>query len=86
VPAVGVSATLAARDGTEVGPFDLPLLWHPMLYHCGRNVTVPADGEYTLRIRIDPPAFMRHDEVNDKRFLDPVEVAFDRVRVERGRD
>jgi hypothetical protein len=35
------------------------------------NVTVPADGEYTLRVRIDPPAFMRHDELNGKRFVDP---------------
>ena len=86
VPAVGVTATLAAPDGTEAGPFELPLLWHPMLYHYGRNVTVEADGEYTLRVRIDPPVFMRHDEVNGKRFLDPVEVAFDRVRVKRGKD
>ena len=33
---------LRPPDGTEVGPFELPLLWHPMLYHYGRNVTVPG--------------------------------------------
>jgi hypothetical protein len=86
VPAVGVTATLAAPDGTVVGPFELPLLWHPMLYHYGRNVTVPAGGDYTLRVRIDPAAFTRHEEVNGKRLLEPIEVAFDRVHVERGRD
>jgi PfpI family intracellular protease len=86
VPAVGVTATLTAPDGSVAGPFELPLLWHPMLYHYGRNVTVPTDGDYALRVRIDPPAFMRHDEINGRRFLEPVEVEFDRVQVERGKD
>jgi hypothetical protein len=85
-PAVGVTARLAAPDGTELGPLELRLLWHPMIYQYGRNMTLPADGEYTLRVRIEPPAFMRHDELNGRRFLNPVEVAFDRVQVKRGRD
>ena len=86
VPAAGVTATLTAPDGSEAGPFELPMLWHPMLYHYGRNVAVPASGEYALRIRIEPPSFMRHDEVNGRRFLEPVEVEFGKVRVECGKD
>jgi hypothetical protein len=86
VPGVRVIATLVAPDGNEVGTHEQPLMWHPMIYHYGRNWTVPADGEYTLRVRVEPPAFMRHDEVNGKRFTEPVEVEFTGVKVERGSD
>ena len=86
VPGVRVLATLVAPDGEEVGTHEQPLLWHPMIYHYGRNWTVPADGEYTLRVHVDPPAFMRHDEVNGRRFAEPVDVEFAGVQVERGSD
>lgn len=84
VPGVHVLATLIDPDGEEVGTHEQPLLWHPMIYHYGRNWTVPADGRYTLRVRVEPPTFMRHDEVNGKRFTDPVEVEFQGVGIERG--
>ena len=84
VPTLKVEATLIAPDGTEVGTYEHPLLWHPMLYHYGRNWTVPADGEYTLRVHIDPPTFMRHDEVNGRRFLKPVDIEFTGVKVTQG--
>jgi hypothetical protein len=86
VPGVKVTATLSDPDGDEVGPHELPLLWHPMIYHYGRNVSVPADGIYKLRVHVDPPTFMRHDETNGCRFTEPVDVEFDRVEVERGQD
>jgi len=47
-----------------------------MIYHYGRNWTVPMDGEYTSRVRVEPPTFMRHDEVNGRRFTEPVDVEF----------
>ena len=84
VPAVAVSATLVTPDGQELGPYDQELVWHPMLYHYARNWTVPQDGEYTLRVHIDPPAFMRHDEVNGRRFTEPVDVEFTGVAIRRG--
>ena len=86
VPGARVLATLVSPDGDELGTHEHPLLWHPMLYHYGRNWTVPADGEYTLRVRVEPPAFMRHDEVNGRRFTEPVDVEFAGVRIERGQD
>ena len=73
-------------DGNEVGTYERPLIWHPIIYPYGRNCVVPSDGEYTLRIRVEPPTFMRHDEVNGWRFTDPVEVEFTGVKVERGQD
>lgn len=86
VPAVRVTATLVDPDGNEVGTHEHPLLWHPMIYHYGRNWTVPCDGTYRMKVRVEPPTFMRHDEVNGKRFTEPVEVEFDEVQVERGSD
>lgn len=84
VPAVKVTGTLVDPDGNEVGSHEHPLLWHPMLYHYGRNWTVPSDGAYTLHVRVEPPTFMRHDEVNGCRFKDVVETTFENVKVERG--
>lgn len=86
IPGVRVLATLVDPDGNEVGTHEQPLLWHPMLYHYGRNWQLPADGAYTLRIRVEPPTFLRHDEVNGRRFTEPVEVEFTGVDVERGQD
>ncbi len=86
VPGLRVVGTLVAPDGSEVGSHEHPMLWHPMIYHYGRNWTVPSDGEYTLRVHVEPPRFPRHDDVNGLRFMEPVDVEFTGVRVERGRD
>ena len=68
MPCLKVTGTLIDPDGNEVGTHEHELLWHPMIYHYGRNWTVPADGEYTLKVHIEPPTFMRHDEINGCRF------------------
>ena len=86
VPALTVHGTLVDPDGNEVGTHEHALLWHPMIYHYGRNWEVPADGVYTLKVRIEPPPFMRHDEINGKRFASEVEVEFSGVKVQRGQD
>lgn len=86
VPALTVYGTLIDPDGNDLGTYEHPLLWHPMIYHYGRNWTVPQDGEYTLKVRIEPATFMRHDEINGKRFAAPVETEFTGVKVERGQD
>jgi hypothetical protein len=35
-------------------------------------------------VHVDPATFMRHDEVNGRRFAEPVDVEFTGVKVERG--
>ena len=84
VPALNVTATLIGADGKEVGTHQQPFLWHPWLYHYGRNWTLPRDGQYTLRIHIDPPTFSRHDKENGNRFAQPVEVEFQHVTIKTG--
>lgn len=85
VPCVTVEATLVDGDGNDVGTHEQPLIWHPMLYHYGRNWQVPGDGQYTLRVHVEPPRFMRHDKTNGKRFMEPVDVEFAGVQVKTGR-
>lgn len=84
IPGLTVYATLIDGSGDEVGTHQQPFLWHPYLYHYGRNWVVPGDGEYTLRVQIDAPDFMRHDEVNGKRFAEPVDVEFTGVKIQTG--
>jgi len=42
VPGASVTATFEGDDGTEVDPVDVPMLWHPGLYHHGRTSNSPA--------------------------------------------
>ena len=85
VPALDVCVTLVDEDGVELGPHAQPFVWHPWLYHYGRNWRVEHGGEYRVRVRIEPPEFLRHDHENGRRYRDAVEVEFEHVPVEPGR-
>lgn len=82
VPGLEVTVTLADEDGGEVGTHVQPFLWHPWLYHYGRNWKVPRQGSYRVRVRVEPPTFMRHDHENGRRYLEPVEVEFDGIEID----
>ena len=86
IPYLDVTATLVSDNGDETGPFQVPFVWHPGLYHYGRNIKVPGDGRYTLRVRIKPPTFMRHDKTNGKRYAETVETEFKDVTIKTGRE
>ena len=86
IPEVDVEVTLEGEDGAEVGPFETPFLYHPGLFHYGKNVEIPGDGTYDITIEVDAPTFMRHDEENGNRYGEGVEVTFEGVDVEAGRD
>jgi Fe2+ transport protein len=82
VPYLGVTATLIDDEGRELGPHEQPFIWHPWLYHYGRNWTVPEGGAYRVRVRIEPPGFMRHDHENGSCYTEPVEVEFEAIEIE----
>lgn len=84
VPSARVIVTLIGPDGDRLGTHEQPLLWHPMVYHYGRNWSAPSDGSYGLRVRVEPPRFLRHDQVNGNRLVDPVEIEFRDVRIHHG--
>ncbi|MYZ46882.1 iron transporter [Propylenella binzhouense] len=84
IPGLRVSVTVKAESGEEIGTHEHPLLWHPYLYHYGRNWKVPGEGKYDLTIRFDAPDFPRHDKKNGKRFVDGAEVTFKGVEIKTG--
>lgn len=73
------------RDDTVIFSTAMPFLWHPFLYHYGRNVQVPDEGPFSVHVRIEPPSFMRHDPVNGKRYRQPVEATFHALEFTPGR-
>ncbi|MGA7616806.1 MAG: iron transporter [Thermoanaerobaculia bacterium] len=85
IPGLRVTLTLIGPDGNEIGTHEQPFLWHPWLFHYGRNWKVPGDGEYRARIHIDAPSFARHDHRNGKRYARPVDVELGPIHVETGR-
>lgn len=86
IPGLDVTLTVMTEDGTVVGAEHMPFLWHPGLYHYGRNWALPGDGRYTLRIEFPAPDFPRHDKTNGKRFAEPVQATFEGVEVKTGRE
>ncbi len=86
VPYLEITATLTPKSGKAVGPFEVPFVWHPGLYHYGINVKVPGDGDYRLDVTIKPPTFMRHDKTNGKRYAKTVEVTFEKVAIKTGQE
>ena len=86
IPGLDIEVTLTDADGKEVGTHKHPLLWHPYLYHYGRNWVIPGDGRYSLRVRFPAPTFHRHDKKNGKRFAEGADVTFKDVKLKTGRE
>lgn len=76
IPGLSVTVTLHAPDGSEVGTHEQPFIWHPWIYHYGRNWTVPGEGDYKVHVHVAPPTYMRHDHENGRRYVKPVDADF----------
>lgn len=85
IPELTIFATIIDASGKEVATLHLPFLWHPTMYHYGRDFHVPGAGKYTVRVAIDAPTFPRHDKVNGKRYAQPVTAEFTGVDIKPGR-
>ncbi|GAB4510789.1 MAG: hypothetical protein OHK0046_08000 [Anaerolineae bacterium] len=85
IPGLTVRVSVLDSNEREVGTNEHPFIWHPWLYHYGRNWVLPGDGEYILHIYIEAPEFPRHDKANGLRYARPAEVEFQNVRIETGR-
>jgi len=84
IPGLNIKVTVLDRAAKEIGTYVQPFLWHPWLYHYGRNWKLPGDGEYTLRVHIEAPDFMRHDRTNGMRYAKPLDVEFKNVTIKTG--
>lgn len=83
-PWLVVQATFTDANGTTIGSHEMPFLWHPWVYHHGRNRVVPHNGRYSMKVHIDAPTFPRHDRKNGRQFASPVDVDFE-VTIKTGR-
>ena len=86
IPGLSVEATLTGQDGKKIGPFEVPFVWHPGLYHYGVNVTIPKSGKYDVDVAIAPAPFHRHDKTNGNRYAETVKVTFEKVDIKAGQD
>lgn len=86
IPNLNVHVRLINSNGDDIGYHRQPFLWHPWLYHYGRNWHVPKDGDYRMHIHIEAPDFPRHDKKNGKRFAEDVDVEFATVKIKTGQD
>lgn len=84
LPEMSVRATIEG-EGEEIGPVEIPFVWHPGLYHYGRNLQLPGEGTYTITVEVDPAEFPRHDEQNGNRFETSAEATFENVQLKTGR-
>ncbi len=86
IPGLDIKLTVIDESGREIGSHSMPFLWHPGLYHYGRNWHLPGDGRYTFVVDIATPGFPRHDKKNGCRYTEPVQVTFENVEVKTARD
>lgn len=84
IPGLVVHVRVTDSRDEGIGRHRHRLLWHPWLYHYGRNWKVPGDGRYTLDVSIEAPDFGRHDKENGRRYADDVEVTFEKVQIKTG--
>lgn len=85
IPGLVVHVRVTDSRDQDVGRHRHRLLWHPWLYHYGRNWQVPEDGRYTLDVSVEAPDFGRHDKENGRRYGDDVEVTFENVQIKTGK-
>jgi uncharacterized protein involved in high-affinity Fe2+ transport len=82
IPYLTIHARLTDSQGNDVAVHEQPFIWHPWLFHYGRNWRVPADGDYRLEVDIKAATFPRHDKENGRRFEQDVHVEFPVVKIE----
>jgi uncharacterized protein involved in high-affinity Fe2+ transport len=83
IPGLHVRIHVDKAGGEHVGEGELPFIWHPWLFHYGQNWWVPGDGDYRVRVHVEPPTWHRHDKQNGNRFREPADVEFT-VKVKTG--
>lgn len=84
IPYLDITVEVLDAEGNSVGRHQQPFVWHPWLYHYGRNWQVPGEGDYTLKVNIQAPDFPRHDKKNGARYADEVNVEFEGVQIKTG--
>lgn len=85
VPGLEVTCKLYQLDGNFVGEARQEFIWHPFLYHYGKNWDIPGAGKYMAQLTIRKPAWPRHDEMKGKRYAKDVTVDVGPIELKPGR-
>lgn len=80
---LNVRATLI-KDGKQLGTESEPFMWHPWLYHYGKNWRVPSAGTYVIHIHFDAPAYRRYGRTDGRQFAAAGNVSFGNVKIKTG--
>lgn len=81
IPNLTIHARLIDSENNIVGMHLQPFVWHPWVYHYGRNWVIEKEGAYTLEVEIKAPDFHRHDKKNGKRYPKDVSTSFSPVKI-----
>ena len=81
IPQLTVHARLIDSEQNIVGTHRQPFVWHPWIYHYGRNWHIEQEGDYTLEVEIKAPDFPRHDKKNGKRYAEDITTRFTAVKI-----
>lgn len=84
VPGLRVTTTLAQQPDHDLATAELPLEWHPWVFHYGTNLRLARAGTYRLRVHADVPPFRRYGRTNGRTFTHPLEATFDTVTIHLG--
>lgn len=83
MPGIRVRASLY-RDGDHIGTSLEPLMWHPWLYHYGKNWRIPSSGPYAIEVSFDRPPYRGYGAACCALFARGQRVRFDRVDMRIG--
>ena len=68
VPGLEVKGQILTSDSSLVDQEVLDFGIHPLLNRYGANFEIPEEGNYVIKIEVDPAQFWRHDPVNGDRY------------------
>lgn len=80
---IAVSATLLLGEHS-LGTRQQALMWHPWLYHYGRNWRVPRSSNYRLRVELGPTRCVQRFGNPRQQNTQPIFVEFNPVRIKAG--
>ena len=81
VPGLEVKGKILTSDSVVVNEKTLDYGIHPLLNRYGANFRVPEEGNYIVKIEVEPAKFWRHDPVNGDRYTDKTIAVFDQKEI-----
>lgn len=82
VPGLTVHASVVDENGRELHSGAMPYGWMPVINRYADEFALPRGGRFTLRVRIEPPRYRRHDPVNGDRYADSTIAEFTNVTLD----